>query len=140
MTLEQLDNLVRINKLKREPPDQGQIDGLIARARERLADLEVQGLSKAGRFAAAYTAAHLLALAALRGHGYRSDNRYLVFQCLQHTVGMESARWRVLDRCHQLRNRIEYEGVGEIDDRLLAELIDIARELLAQTNSLGPME
>ena len=64
MTLEQLDNLLRIGKLKREPPDRGQIDGLIASARERLADLEVQGLSKAGRFAAAYTAAHLLALAA----------------------------------------------------------------------------
>ncbi len=43
MTLEQLDNLVRIGKLKREPPDQAQIDGLIARARERLADLEVSG-------------------------------------------------------------------------------------------------
>ncbi len=140
MTLEQLDNLVRIGKLKRESPDQDQIDGLIARARERLADLDVQGLSKAGRFSAAYTAAHLLALAALRGHGYRSDNRYLVFQCLQHTVGMESARWRVLDRCHQLRNRIEYEGVGEIDDRLLAELIDIAHELLTQTVSLGPID
>ena len=140
MTLEQLDNLVRIGKLKREPPDPGQIDGLIARARERLADLEVQGVSKAGRFAAAYTAAHLLSLAALRRCGYRSDNRYLVFQCLQHTVGLESARWRVLDRCHQLRNRIEYEGAGEIDDRLLAELIDIARELLTQTEDSGSID
>jgi len=137
MTLEQLDNLVRIGKLNREPPDQAQIEGLIARACERLEDLEVEGLSKAGRFSAAYTAAHLLALAALRRHGYRSDNRYLVFQCLQHTVGMESARWRVLDRCHQLRNRIEYEGAGEIDDRLLTELIEIARELLALTEGLG---
>ncbi len=137
MTSEQLDNLLSINKLKREPPDPAQIDGLIARARERLADLDVQGLSKAGQFSAAYTAAHLLALAALRRHGYRSDNRYLVFQCLQHTVGMESARWRVLDRCHQLRNRIEYEGVGEIDDRLLAELIEITRMLLVQVESLS---
>ncbi len=140
MTLEQLDNLVRIGKLKREPPDPGQVDGFIARARERLADLDVPGLSQAGRFDSAYTAAHLLSLAALRKHGYRSDNRYLVFQCLQHTVGMESARWRVLDRCHQLRNRIEYEGVGEIDDRLLTELIDIARELLAQTADPGPTD
>ena len=31
MTLEQLDNLVRIGKLKREPPDPGQVDGLIAK-------------------------------------------------------------------------------------------------------------
>ncbi|MDJ0779768.1 MAG: hypothetical protein QNJ85_18000 [Gammaproteobacteria bacterium] len=37
MTLEQLDNLVRIGKLKREPPDPGQVDGFISRARERLA-------------------------------------------------------------------------------------------------------
>lgn len=51
-------------------------------------------------FDLAYNAAHALALAALRWHGYRSENRYLVFQALAHTVGFPPAKWRVLDLCH----------------------------------------
>ena len=37
------------------------------------------------RFDLAYNPSHALALANLRWHGYRSDIRYIVFQCLQHT-------------------------------------------------------
>ena len=33
-----------------------------------------------------YNAAHALCLAALRWHGYRSGNRYIVFQLLPHTL------------------------------------------------------
>lgn len=40
------------------------------------------------RFDLAYNAAHALALAALRARGYRSDNRYVVFQALPHTLGL----------------------------------------------------
>jgi len=36
----------------------------------------------------AYNAAHALCLAALRHAGYRSGNRYLVFQCAQHTIDL----------------------------------------------------
>jgi hypothetical protein len=54
--------------------------------------------SYASRFDLAYNVAHALVLAALRQAGYRSDNRYLVFQTLSHTIGMEAARWRVLAR------------------------------------------
>ena len=66
MSMDQLDNLVTINKLKREPADQAQVDGMIRSARNRLADLEIEGLSEEGRFLSAYGAAHSLALAALR--------------------------------------------------------------------------
>ena len=58
----------------------------------------------------AYGAAHALSLAAMRWHGYRSENRYLVFQCLEETLGLETAKWRVLDQCHKRRNIAEYEG------------------------------
>jgi len=92
MTLEALDNLVKIRRLNKEPPDQNQFDGMVKSAKTRLLDIEATGLSEEGRFALAYGAAHSLALAALRWHGYRSDNRYMVFQCLQHTVGLESTQ------------------------------------------------
>lgn len=39
----------------------------------------------ASRFDLAYIAAHAFALPTLRWHGYRSDNRYLIFQSLAHT-------------------------------------------------------
>jgi len=67
MTLVPLDNLVKIGKLGREPPNQAQIDGLIGLATERLSDIETAGISKAGKFSAAYAVAHSLGLAAMDG-------------------------------------------------------------------------
>ncbi|MCP2936402.1 hypothetical protein NK983_27345, partial [Salmonella enterica subsp. enterica serovar Typhimurium] len=77
-------------------------------------------------FDLAYNAAHSLALAALRKAGFRSDNRYLVFQCLPHTLGAGPEIWRVLDKCHQRRNLAEYEGVVDIEPALLDALIEAA--------------
>ena len=93
MTLQQLDNLVKIQKLKLEPPDQNEFNGMLSSAKRRLQDAQVEGVSEEGRFSLAYGAAHSLSLAAMRWHGYRSDNRYLVFQCLQHTVNLDNIAW-----------------------------------------------
>lgn len=140
MTLEHLDNLVRIKQLKAEPPDRSEFEGMLNSAKRRLRDARVEGLSDDGRFSLAYGAAHALALAALRWHGYRSENRYLVFQCLQHTVGLENAKWRVLDKCHKQRNLAEYEGHLEITPQLLNELIEITEEVLQGVEALGPVK
>jgi hypothetical protein len=48
-----------------------------------LKDAHHQGLSLESRFDLAYNAAHALCLAALRWHGYRSGNRFIVFQLFQ---------------------------------------------------------
>jgi len=101
MTLGELDNLVTIKQLKVEPPDQAEFDGMVNSAKSCLQDARLKGLSEGGRFSLAYSAAHALALAAMRWHGYRPDKRYLVFLCLQHTVGLENEKWRVLDKCHK---------------------------------------
>lgn len=140
MTLENLDNLVKINQLKVEPPDQNEFDGMVNSAKRRLLDAEVEAVSEEGRFLSAYGAAHVLSVAAMRWHGYRSDNRYLVFQCLQHTVEMEDAKWRVLAKCHKQRNLAEYEGHLEITPQLLQELIKVTRELLQLVEALGSIK
>lgn len=139
MALEKLDNLVKINKLKVEPPDQKEFDAMVASAKRRLQDANVKGLSEEGQFSLIYGAAHAISLAAMRWHGYRSDNRYLVFQCLQQTIGLESVKWRVLDKCHNVRNLAEYEGHLEISSQLLKELVDITNELVTMVDSLGPV-
>ena len=75
------------------------------------------------RFDLAYNAAHALCLAALRQQGYRSGNRYIVFQTLPHTLGLGPEVWRVLSKCHDIRNLGEYEGDLNINERLVADLI-----------------
>ena len=77
-----------------------------------------------------------LALAALRFHGYRSDSRYLVFQCLQHTLDLPAEQWRVLDQAHRKRNLAEYEGEMDVDEQLVAALLRVTREVAARVNDL----
>ena len=95
-------------------------------------------LSLESRFDLAYNAAHALALAALRRLGYRSANRYLVFQTLSHTLGLPPTTWRVLAKAHESRNLAEYEGVLAVDERLVTDLIDAAKMVLEALSSAGP--
>jgi hypothetical protein len=116
-----------------------EVNGLLGSGRNRLKDARNASLALESRFDLAYNAAHALSLAALRWHGYRSEDRYLVFQALVHTVGLPNAGWRVLDLCHQRRNRAEYEGRLEMDEKLLGELIGTAERVLRKIEALGPI-
>lgn len=137
MTSPELENLARIGKLKREPPTNDEITGLLRSGEERLLDAARTDLSYASRFDLAYNAAHALAPVALRRLGYRSENRYIVFQALVHTVGLAPEKWRVLAKAHERRNLAEYEGHLERDDLLLAEMIAIANELCRIVRAAG---
>ncbi len=106
LSLAALDNLVRIGQIK-------------TRAAQR-----------SGGPAHAGDGAHAAALAALRWHGYRSENRYTVFQCLEHTLAWPAARWRVLDAAHRKRNLAEYEGFLEVEASDIAELCGVVSDLI----------
>jgi hypothetical protein len=123
MSRRELDNLVAIGSLKHEVPSTIEIASLMHSARARLQDARSEQLALESRFDLAYNAAHAFALAAMRFHGYRSTNRYLVFQVLPYTASVDTATWRVLAKAHGERNLLEYEGGGEVDARLLADLI-----------------
>jgi|SRR5579864_800067 len=131
MTSPELENLVRTGKLKREAPSASEIEGLRRSGEARLADAPKPGLSIESRFDLAYNAAHALSLAALRRLGYRSDNRYLVFQTLPHTLGVPPSIWRVFATAHERRNLAEYEGLLDMDETLLSDLIDAGKAILA---------
>jgi hypothetical protein len=126
MSLAELERLVKIGQLKREPAGDAETLGLIRSGEARLADAANVVLSLESRFDLAYNAARSLSLAALRRLGYRSDNRFLVFQALPHTLGLEAATWRVLAKGHEARNLAEYEGSSDIDERLVEDLIQAA--------------
>lgn len=127
-----LENLLRSGGLKAEPADRKECEGLLRSASDRLKDAHSPALSFASRFDLAYNAAHALALTALRLSGYRSDRRYLVFQCLVHTLGLDKAQVRLFALCHERRNLAEYEGYMDVDESLLAELIAATDALLGQ--------
>jgi hypothetical protein len=122
--ISELDNLCGPGKpLRQEPVDARECENLVLSGRRRLLDAQNKALSIESRFDLAYNAAHALSLAALRRLGYRSGNRYIVFQVLQHTAGLGPEVWRVLSRCHDIRNLSEYEGGLDISDRLVDDLI-----------------
>ncbi len=110
MTSPNLDNLVGTGQLKREPPNAKEFAGLVRSARARL-----------------------------RWHGYRSDTRFIVFQCLPHTLGVGPEVWRVLSHCHNLRNRGEYEGFLDLNHRIIVDLVQAAGILLQEVDNLGPV-
>jgi hypothetical protein len=126
-----LDNLVKARKLHRADPSAEEVSNLIRMGLAKLKDASHADISDYTKFEVAYNAAHALALAALWRAGYRSDSRYLVFQCTQHTLGLEPENWRVLDRAHHKRNLAEYEGDVDIEELLIEALIRVA-EIIAE--------
>jgi len=135
MTSKELENLAKTGKLKIEPGDRQEFDGLLRSAHARLADAKIESLSIESRFDLACNASHALALAALRWHGYRSENRYLVFQALQHTAGLGPELWRVLSLCHDRRNRTG--ETGQHGNHGLARQADRAHDPVHQEGGTG---
>jgi hypothetical protein len=113
---------------------------LLRSGRARLNDAKIAGLSPESRFDLVYNAAHAFALAALRWHGLRPDNRrYIVFQSLEHSLGLKPELWRVLDRCHSVRNLAEYEGHFDADEPLLKDLLRVTEIVGQSVEKLGPI-
>src|SRR5882762_813022 len=123
MSKEELDNLVRINRLKAEPGTRSEFAGMVNSACRRLVDAQNESLDPDSQFDLAYGAAHRLALAALRHQGYRSEDRITVFQTLIHTLGTDNTDIQIFLKAHNERNLAEYEGRIDIDEKLLADLV-----------------
>jgi len=131
-----LEQLASTGAIHREPMNEAEYQGLVASGRARLVDSAREELTKESRFDLAYNASHALCLAALRRSGYRSSQRYVVFQVLPHTLGLGPDVWRVLDKAHRVRNAGEYEGFLDIDERLLTEVIGAANRVLEELEGL----
>ena len=136
-----LDNLTGPGRaLAAEPPDTKEFAGLMRSGMVRLKDAENPANSLESRFDLAYNAAHALALAALRWHGYRPSKRYIVFQVLPHTLGLGPEVWRVLSKCHDVRNVGEYEGDLDVDERLVVDLVAACKAVAAKLGALPALK
>jgi len=126
--------------LAAEPPDPQEFEGLKRSGLARLKDAANPANALESRFDLAYNAAHALCLAALRHAGFRPHQRYIVFQLLPHTLGLGPEVWRVLDKCHQIRNLGEYEGDLNVDERIVADLITACRAVAGKLEGLQPLK
>ena len=140
MTKQNLDNLAKNGYLKQEPCDKEEITRMLVIAYRRLLDSQIKEVSIEGRFTSAYNAAHGAALAALRWHGFRSENRFMVFQCLGDTLGWPASKWRVFDSAHQKRNLAEYEGYLEVEESTIDELHNLSMSLIKDVEKLAKMK
>ncbi len=126
-----LENLaLQTQHLRVEPWDEQEFNGLIKSGETRLRDAHNAMLSLESRFDLGYNAAHALSLAALRRQGYRAKNRYIVFQVLPHTLGLGPEVWRILAKCHDMRNLSEYEGDINVNERIVTDLVQAATHVL----------
>jgi hypothetical protein len=125
--------------LAAEPPDAKEFAGLKRSGLARLKDAGNASNSLEGRFDLVYNAAHALCLAALRYHGFRANNRYIVFQVLPHTLGLGPEVWRVLAKGHEIRNLGEYEGDLDINERIVTDLVSACQTVAAKLEALAPL-
>ena len=88
----------------------------------RLNDAGNPANSLESRFDLAYNAAHALCLAAL--------------QVLPNTLNLGPEVWRVLAKCHEIRNLGEYEGDLNVDERIVADLTDACGKGAARLDEL----
>jgi hypothetical protein len=134
MGREELENLVRIGLLQVEQFRVEKDEILMGRGRARLKDARRKELSLASRFDLAYNAAHALSLAALRRAGYRPKNRTTLFLSLTHVLKLDPHTLQNLVTAHATRNDAEYEGVIDLDEPLVDDLIAAAAAVEAALN------
>ena len=94
-------------------------------AQTDLAYAQQSPVSVEGRYLPPYATGHLAGLAVLRHHGYRSENRYIVFQSLANTLAWSAERWRPLGATHRARNLAGYEGFMEVELSQVTALVGV---------------
>lgn len=138
MAKPELDNLVKIKKLKTEPPLRKEYDGMLKSAERGLTDAQNESIDPDSQFDLAAEAAHKFALAALRREGYRSEDRITVYLTLSHTVAVTPTDLQIFLKAHGERNLASYQGRLDIDEKLLADLIAATKRLSVAVDKLDP--
>ena len=58
---------------------------------------------------------------------------------LPHTLELGAEVWRVLAKCHDIRNLSKYEGDLNIDERIVGDLITASRTVAIKLDALPPL-
>ena len=135
-SLPTLESLAAVGSLLRERAEPDEVTALVRSACLRLGDARIDSLSEQSRFDLGHNAAHLLAHAALRWHGYRSTDTYLAFHCLAETLGVDTWISSLLSLCHDRWLGLACEGLVDADVPLVDEMLKAAELLLQRVLAL----
>ena len=138
MGKQEFDNLVKIKRLKSEPPTHSEYTGMAGVRTQAPCRCAERRPGPRQPIRSRLCAAHRLALAALRREAYRSEGRITVFQTLVHTLGTDRAHIQTFLKAHNERNLAEYQGRVEIDPKLLADLVRSTKALETEVSKLAP--
>lgn len=131
-----LESLAEVGILSREAPAVEEVATLVHAACLRLTDARLETLSMQSRFDLAHNAAHMLAHAALRWHGYRARETFIAFPCLAETLGVDNWVSRLLSLCHDRWMGTAREGMVDIDMPLVGALLEAAELVLRRVLAL----
>ena len=110
-----LQNLLDLGKLLLEAPIADDIRHYLQRGDRYLA--KAKAAASEGNnddlFDHLYDAAFSYSWAALSLAGFRARDRYLAFQCLDHTTGIPREDWVFLSKLHNTRNDLVYGSSGQ---------------------------
>jgi len=120
--------------LTEQSPSRESIANLLAVAERDLKAAQLSGLVADWRLAIAYNSALQSANAALAAAGYRTahdSHHYWAIQSLSETIGADKGVVAKLEKFRKKRNQTNYEISGAVSDQEAAELLELARQLLA---------
>ncbi|MNK97270.1 hypothetical protein D3C87_1175920 [compost metagenome] len=63
-----------------------------------------------------------------------------MFQFLPHTLGLGPEAWRVLSKCHDIRNLGEYGGDLNVDERIVTDVVAACQNVAAKVDALAPLD
>jgi hypothetical protein len=134
-----LKNLADIGRLKPHSATAKELARLLESATSSLEDARRKENHAASRFDLAYKSLMQSALAALMANGFRPSisepgHQQTMIQTLPKTIGVPAEKVRLFDGFRRARNLADYEG-NPPEDRLVAECIEAAEELLASVRA-----
>lgn len=121
-------------RLRAHQTSSREITELLKAVDRDLADAQLHGLSVDRRFATAYSAALLVATAALAASGYRAPqegHHYWTIQSLTFTMKLDAKTIEQLDTFRRKRNITDYERVGMVSEQETRNMLALAKKLRA---------
>ncbi len=127
-----LEDWLNEGRLESHTTSREEIERLFAVFERDIADAQIENMSVDRRFVTAYSAALMMARAALAASGYRTSGEgahYLTIQSLAFTLRLDTGTIRKFNKFRQKRNISDYEMIGMVSEQEVAETIALAQEL-----------
>ena len=134
--LQKLENLVKIDKLGKEPTDRDEIGRYLGKINQRITDAAKRSVGLDSTFDIAYEGVLQIAIVALRAEGFRvratSGHQQIAIQSLPLTLELAADETYVFDVFRRQRSQSIYGAEHDPTEAEVAALVEAAQKLQAQ--------